>query len=232
LSAISQRIKRNQKAVFSGLGITLVLLVIVILVSAFQRLWLYEQAYGFTRLRMYSHLFMIWLGFLLVVVVLLELIQKQRAFALSAFIAAVGFVVSLNLINVDAWIVNQNVKHTTMAVSLDDGEGERRLDVSYFYSLSNDSVPALIEALGNKDLPAAVKNELSAVLACRSVELGEIREERSWQSFHYSDERAWRMLLENKEDFHSASVYKHDGSWWVEVNNENHPCYNSGMGFD
>ena len=35
------------------------------LVSAFKRLLLYEMAYGFTEMRIYPHVFMIWLGLLL-----------------------------------------------------------------------------------------------------------------------------------------------------------------------
>ncbi|MBN1668619.1 MAG: DUF4173 domain-containing protein, partial [Anaerolineales bacterium] len=68
LSAISKRQQPGQQRAFSGLGIALVLLVGVMLVSAFQRLHLLEQAYGFTRLRMYSHIFMLWLGALLLAV--------------------------------------------------------------------------------------------------------------------------------------------------------------------
>ncbi|MEA3350089.1 MAG: DUF4153 domain-containing protein, partial [Chloroflexota bacterium] len=66
LSSITRRKQDNQKKVFSGLGITLVSLVLVMLVSAFERLSLYEAVYGFSRLRTYPHVFMIWLGALLV----------------------------------------------------------------------------------------------------------------------------------------------------------------------
>jgi hypothetical protein len=46
LSWITKRDSASQKRLFSTLGILLTLLVTVILVSAFQRLLLYEQAYG------------------------------------------------------------------------------------------------------------------------------------------------------------------------------------------
>ncbi len=67
LSAIVRRQSQIQRRAFSGLGIGMVALVGVMLVSAFQRLLLYEAAYGFSRLRMYTHIFMIWLGVLLAV---------------------------------------------------------------------------------------------------------------------------------------------------------------------
>ena len=97
----------KQRRTFSGLGIGLVVLVAVILVSAFQRLLLYEEVYGFTRLRTYSHIFMIWVGVLLAVVVILEFIKRQRAFALASLFAAIGFVLTLNIINVDGLIINK-----------------------------------------------------------------------------------------------------------------------------
>ena len=34
----------------------------LLLVSALRRLWLYEEAYGFTMLRLYSHIFAGWIG--------------------------------------------------------------------------------------------------------------------------------------------------------------------------
>ena len=62
LGAITRRETEAQRRTFSGLGVGLVGLVLVMLVSAFQRLMLYETAYGFSRLRAYTHVFMIWLA--------------------------------------------------------------------------------------------------------------------------------------------------------------------------
>ena len=56
-------------------------LVIVMLISAYQRLVLYEMAYGFSRLRTYTHVFMIWLGLLLITVVILEITRRERVAA-------------------------------------------------------------------------------------------------------------------------------------------------------
>ena len=66
LGAVTRRESESQRRVFSVFGVSLVGLVLVMLVSAFQRLILYEQAYGFSRLRTYTHVFMIWLAVLLV----------------------------------------------------------------------------------------------------------------------------------------------------------------------
>ena len=78
LGNITHRQTETQRRVFSGFGAVLVGLVIVMLVSAYQRLVLYETAYGFSRLRTYTHVFMIWLGLLLVGVVLLKYFVGAR----------------------------------------------------------------------------------------------------------------------------------------------------------
>ena len=96
---------------FSIMGVVLFALVSVILVSSFQRLQLYESAYGFTRLRTYTHVFIFWLGALLLAVSVLEVFKRQRHFALAALIAGMGFVATLDIINVDGFIVRQNVAH-------------------------------------------------------------------------------------------------------------------------
>ncbi len=62
LGTITRRETENQRRTFSVLGVGLVGLVIVMLVTAFKRLVLYEAAYGFSRLRTYTHIFMIWLA--------------------------------------------------------------------------------------------------------------------------------------------------------------------------
>jgi hypothetical protein len=158
LSAIVKRESASQRWGFSGLGITMVALVGVMLVSAFQRLLLYEAAYGFTRLRTYTHVFMIWLGVLLAAVVLLDIVRKERAFALAALLAALGFAMTLSLLNVDGFIVHQNVARAPQ------GEG---LDVPYLASLSTDAVPALTAEFNDPSLPSLTRDAIGAALVCR-----------------------------------------------------------------
>lgn len=142
---VARRETETQRRVFSGLGIGIVALVLVMLVSAFQRLALYETAYGFSRLRTYTHVFMLWLALLLVAVMVLEITRRERAFALAALLASLGFVLSLGSMNVDAFIVRQNVDRAL--------RGEE-FDVSYLANLSSDAVPALAAAYQAGPLPA------------------------------------------------------------------------------
>jgi hypothetical protein len=158
LSAIVKRQTLAQRRTFSGLGIGMVALVGVILVSAFRRLLLYEAAYGFTRLRMITHVFLAWLGILLLGVVVLELLRRERLFALAALLATTGFAITMLLMNVDASIVRLNVARAP------EGKG---LDVAFLASLSDDSVPALAAAYDSPTLPGLTRDAVGAALVCR-----------------------------------------------------------------
>ena len=159
----------------------------VMLASAFQRLMLYEMAYGFTRLRTYTHVFIIWLGLLLLTTIILELRNRQRVFALAAIIAALGFAASLCLMNVDGFIVRQNIARHV---------GGDRLDVGYLASLSTDAVPVLAGFYQSKTLDAATRDRVGAALACFDAQAASRTEDESadWRTFHLSRYLAARSL--------------------------------------
>ncbi len=187
LSAITKRATESQRKIYSGLGVALVALLLVMLVSAFQRLNLYEAAYGFSRIRTYTHVFLIWLGLLLVATIVLEMLRKERLFAIAMLIASFGFAISLPLLNVDAFIVNQNIKRELTQPNAVD------LDSQYFIELSDDAVPALVDALHSSTLPDSVHEKVVAALACIRYEREQQKrydeeddDKYSWQEFHLS----------------------------------------------
>jgi hypothetical protein len=184
-SSVTRRDTETQRRVFSGLGIGIVALVIVMLVSAFQRLLLYEAAYGFSRLRTYTHVFILWLALLLVAVVVLEILRRERVFALAALLASLGFALSLGIMNVDGFIVRQNVDRAV--------QGET-FDASYLMGLSTDSVPALAEVYRTQSLPDSIQEGVGAALACFSRVGQPGKQPAPWQSFHVSSATAERIL--------------------------------------
>ena len=62
LSTLVKREDRKTIITFNALNFLMVALVGVVVVSALQRLLLYESIFGFSRLRTYSHVATIWLG--------------------------------------------------------------------------------------------------------------------------------------------------------------------------
>lgn len=227
LGAITRRETESQRRTFSILGIVLVSLVIVMLISAYQRLVLYEEAYGFSRLRTYTHVFMIWLGLLLITVVFLEMTRRERMAALAMVIASLGFVISLNILNVDHFIVRQNLQREIRAANDEDfANGRADLDAQYFLDLSDDAIPVLVDAFLDPALPEDVRKKTGAALACKRFE----REQDDaasypWQSFHFARYHADLALAKIDQQLNVYIIQNRD---WPNVvitpDGEEFPC--------
>ena len=193
LGTITNRENETQRKTFSGLGIALVVLVIIMLISAFQRLTLYEQVYGFSRLRTYTHVFMIWLGLLLITVVALEVTRREQAVGLAIVVASLVFVVSLSALNVDGFIVRQNIQREVDGLTENKkiSQGRVVLDNQYFLDLSDDAVPALVAGFTDAALPVNVREKIGVALFCKRLDRSNDKK-RPWQSFRLS-----RLLADN-----------------------------------
>ena len=227
LGAITRRETELQRRIFSTLGIVLVGLVIVMLISAFQRLVLYEEAYGFSRLRTYTHVFMIWLGLLLITVVILEMTRRERMAALAMVIASLGFVVSINLLNVDAFIVEQNLQREIRAENDEVfAKGRADLDAQYFLDLSDDAIPVLADAFLDTSLPETVREKTGAALACKGYERNQNAQNYSWQSFHFSRYNADLAFARIDKQLDSYEIKDTDWPFMVLTpDGEEFPCY-------
>jgi hypothetical protein len=167
------------------LGIALALLVMVILASAFQRLSLGIDWHGFSRLRLYPRVFLIWVGILFLAVVVLEVLRRERYFAFAAVLASIGFAVSLGLINIDAEIVKHNVFRAAQG---------RHFNVSYLASLSLDAVPALADQFRDPSLTPAIREGIGAALVCQLHSRAMQENLGDWRSFNYSQWAATTAL--------------------------------------
>jgi len=227
LGAITRREIESQRRVFSSLGIALVGLVIVMLISAYQRLVLYEIAYGFSRLRTYTHIFMIWLGLLLITVVFLEITRRERVVGLAMVLTALGFIISINLLNVDSFIVKQNIQREMRGENDKTfSQGRADLDAQYFLDLSDDAVPSLVSAFQTKSMPTAVKEKIGASLACIRYTRNQDKRKIPWQSFHFSRYYADSALSQVKKDLDTYKIVDKDLPVKVETpSGEEFSCY-------
>ena len=181
---LARRETGRQARIFNGLSSLMVGLVLVILASAFQRLRLYEAAYGYTQLRLYSHVFMVWLA-VAFVWFLVTLWRWPDRFAIGAFAAALGFLITLNAINPDAFIAKQNLARY---------EVTGKLDAYYLTRLSEDAVPALVLAVDQ--ITGDEQKVLNDHLLYRLERMEESARWRSWPSFHLARRRAYELLAE------------------------------------
>ena len=172
----------RQQGVFKVLSSLMVVLVLPILASAFQRLLLYEIAYGYTELRLYSHVFMVWLAATFLWFLITLWLQPHR-FALGVFVAALGFLITLNVINPDAFIAEQNLaRYQTTG----------KLDIRYLTRLSDDVVPVLTQAVNR--VSEADRQILKDHLNSRRASLAATLASQDWPSFHLAEQHAYAVL--------------------------------------
>ena len=154
ISAFKQR---NSKLAFLVLAEMAIALTMMIDVVAFRRLSLYEEAYGFTMLRLYSHVFAVWLGvvFLLLAADFLGVCRHRRWFIGATAITACVVLLGLNVANPEAIVVAFNTDHAKAA---------HKIDSAYLADLSSDATPALLASLAQ--LEPALRQEVTEA-ACQ-----------------------------------------------------------------
>jgi len=112
----------------------LCVLALAVVVAALHRLHLYEEAFGFTRLRLFMNVFEGWLG-LLIVMVLLAGVRLRAPWLPGAVVAtAAAALLGLAAINADGFVADRNVARY---------EATGKLDTAYLQGLSADAVPAI-----------------------------------------------------------------------------------------
>jgi hypothetical protein len=109
---------------------------LVVVASALHRMSLYQDAYGFTRLRLLVDVFEGWLGLLVVAVLVAGGALQARWLPRFALISGAVALLGLAAINPDAWIARHN---------LDRYADTGKVDWSYLRTLSDDAVPVLAE---------------------------------------------------------------------------------------
>lgn len=148
----------------------------VMLYSAYTRLVLYEEAYGYTYIRFLVHAFMIFLGILLIVAGLR--IHFERI-PLAKFYIVLGLLsyVIMNYTSMDTIIAEKNMERYKQSGSMDE---------SYLNSLSTDAIPSLIRySLEGHGIMDDYLREQWNDLSMR---------DRDWPSFNLSEYRAERAL--------------------------------------
>lgn len=182
LAIIGKREPGRQRRVFDAASMTMVVLVLGMLASAFQRMWLYEQAYGFTQLRLYTHSFMIWLAVILLLFVVALVRDSPRTFTWGSLLSSLAYLAALNFANPDALIVRANVGRFAQTGSL---------DTYYLATLSADATPELAAALGTVD-----QESRDAILSALKEQRFVLQEatEQGWAAWSFARWQALRAL--------------------------------------
>jgi hypothetical protein len=186
LVLLSERFGRTdgRQGLIRAATVALIVGVLFLLVSAFNRVLLYEAAYGYTTARLYAQCYMI-----VVAAVLLALMWEIRAtvntsrlFRISAAVAVTVFI-TLAYWNHEAWIAERNIDRLATT---------GRLDVIYLTrDLSPDAVPTLVRRLAT--LPEPSRGELQRALASRYTGRGRLFD-RQWYEWNLRVNKAHEAL--------------------------------------
>ena len=113
---------------------SLCLLTLVVVASALYRMHVYEEAYGFTRLRLLVSVFEGWLGLVVLLVLVAGIRLRGRWLPRAVVLTGAGALLALAALNPDGYVAERNVERY-----LETG----KVDWAYLAGLSADAVPAL-----------------------------------------------------------------------------------------
>ena len=140
------RLTRTRTSWLIGAGVALMILTGAVLVSSAVRMRLYQEAYGWTELRLYVLATIALLAVVLLAMVAGLLLNRVRWIGHVAVVAGLVVGVGLNVIGPVRFITEQNVARLADP-SLVPEHGTAGLDELYLASLGDDAVPGLLRAL-------------------------------------------------------------------------------------
>jgi hypothetical protein len=189
----AERFVRDRSRMYVAAAIGLVVLTIVVLASAFLRLRLYQDAYGWTELRFYVLAAIIWVAVGAVMAVVTLATGRSRWLLHEMAVLSFGFGLAFNIIGPVRLIAEQNVERAIHPELVAPG-GETGLDVFYLASLGDDALNVLAER--QAELPVGALGDARQILVIRAVSLEVDESGNVWQAWNLSRERA-RALSPN-----------------------------------
>jgi hypothetical protein len=169
----------RQVRVVRTLSACLIVLVGVVIASALQRLWLYQDQFGLTELRLYATGVVLWLAVVFVWLGMTVLRGRRHLFATGAIVAGFAATLFINIVNPDALIARTNLSRPNV-------------DVAYLGALSDDAVPTLVAKLPSLD--PSLRRPLARTLLDRSSS------REGWLSWNASRRHAESLLASHKAE--------------------------------
>lgn len=131
------RTAADRRWLLASLGL-LCMLTLCVAAAALGRMWLYQDAYGWTTLRVVVIVFEAWVCLVVLAVAVLGARGSGRLVPRLALVTAALAVLGLLVANPDAWVAGRN---------LDRYDAVDELDMEYLASLSHDAAPVVADRL-------------------------------------------------------------------------------------
>jgi hypothetical protein len=173
----------HDRRVLGGMLVGLCVLTLCVVASALRRMALYQEAYGYTVLRLWVDGFELWLG-VIVFGVLATVLRPalQRNLPRFALISGAVFTLGYGLLNPDAFVASHNITRY---------EQTGKLDGYYLRSLGADAVPTIAQSALPKELRDCIVSGMPTTTD------GELDRDFGWnwgrhraQAFHVDDATA------------------------------------------
>jgi hypothetical protein len=131
------RTPEDRRWLFGSLGL-LCILTLLVVASALRGMSVYQDAYGFTTLRLFVDVFEGWLGFVVLAIMVVGAAGRGGWLPRIALVSGAVALIGLAAINPDAWVAQRN---------LDRYAATGKLDLDYLQTLSADAAPVIVEEL-------------------------------------------------------------------------------------
>ncbi|PYO50263.1 MAG: hypothetical protein DMD72_02875 [Gemmatimonadetes bacterium] len=170
----------RDRVVLRRLELALVIALELVLISAFRRVVLYENAYGFTVARVHAQAYMVVMALILVALAV-EILKGRISVAFGRRVTeiALGVFTLLVFWNYEAWIANKNIDRAMTSQQFDARYATREL--------SRDAIPTLVQR--RAEIPQLQRDSLEMLLACKRLPA-----ERRWFEWNRSVRDADRAL--------------------------------------
>ena len=162
----------------------MILFTVVIIVSAFYRMNLYQEVYGYTYLRIFVYFALI-AELILVVPIIIYILGKNIDILKTSIIIVSAMYVILNFINIDKTIANKNIDKY-----FEDPENSH-FDLSYLIQNTGTDAISEIKKL-EKSEDENIKERTKQYLQGYKYKL--TQEEMDWQEWNLSKQKAMESL--------------------------------------
>ena len=163
------------RSVFGGFAGVHLLLLLVIVASAIQRMRVYQNAYGLTEERVVVTATLVWLTAVVVWFGATVLTGRRDRFAFGGLATAFVLVGALQFINPAGLVARHNLDRIAQLGGV---------DVEYLASLGSDAAPPLLARVGE------LSHEEQCLLASRFLSRWGPERPWDWRSFNWSESRA------------------------------------------
>lgn len=176
---------KSQKVYNKVMSLLIVIFTIIIIVSAFYRMNLYQAAYGYTYLRIFVDFVLITEG-LISIPIIIYLLGKKIDLLKSIIIITSFMYVLLNFINIDNFIAEKNIDRYF------ENPENSNFDINYLRKLGTDATAQMTRLLKADDEYVVKMTESYLLNQKNNLNM----EKNSWQEYNISKKQAEKILEE------------------------------------